>query len=62
MKYFIGIILIMSKLLDNVRNLMRIRYYSYEIEKTYVYWIQQYILFRNVRHPAQMGAAQVERF
>jgi hypothetical protein len=62
MKYFIGIILIMSKLLNNVRNLMRVRHYSYETEKTYVYWIRQYIFFHNVRHPAEMGALEVERF
>ena len=57
-----GIILIMSKLLDNVRNVMRVRHYSYETEKTYVYWIQQYIFFRNVRHPVEVGAAEVEWF
>jgi hypothetical protein len=62
LKFFTGIILIMSKLLDNVRNLMRVRHYSYEAVRNYVYWIRQYIFFRNVRHPAVMGAAEAERF
>ena len=52
----------MSKLLENVRNLMRLRHYSYQTEKTYVYWIRQYILFHQVVHPKDMGAAQVEAF
>lgn len=52
----------MSKLLDNVLNLMRARHYSYKAVKGYVYWIRQYIFFHNVRHPAKMGAAEVKRF
>ena len=52
----------MSELLNNVRNVMRVRHYSYETEKIYVYWIKQYIYFHNVRNPAEMGAAEVEVF
>ena len=52
----------MSQLLDNVRNVMRVRHYSYQTEKTYIYWIRQYIFFHNVTHPAEMGAAEVEAF
>ncbi|MCW5959801.1 MAG: integron integrase [Pyrinomonadaceae bacterium] len=52
----------MSKLLDNVRSVMRVRHYSYETEKRYIYWIRQYIFFHNVRHPAEMGAAEIEAF
>lgn len=52
----------MSKLLDDVRSLMRVRHYSYETEKTYVYWIRQYIFFHNITHPKEMGAAEVEAF
>lgn len=52
----------MSKLLDNVRNVMRVRHYSYETEKIYVYWIKQYIFFHKITHPAEMGAAEVEAF
>lgn len=52
----------MSKLLDVVRNLMRVRHYNYETKKIYVYWCRKYIYFYNIRQPAEMGAAQVEAF
>ncbi len=52
----------MSKLLDNVRNVMRVRHYSYQTEKTYVHWIRQFIFFNKITHPAEMGAAEVEAF
>ena len=52
----------MSKLLENVRAVMRTRHYSYETEKRYIYWIRQYIFFHNVRHPVEMGAAEIEKF
>lgn len=52
----------MSKLLDDVRNLMRVRHYSYETEKIYIYWIKQYIYFHDIRHPAEMSAIEVEAF
>lgn len=52
----------MSKLLDDVRNVLRVRHYSYETEKIYVYWIRQYIFFHNIRHPKEMGAAEVEAY
>jgi hypothetical protein len=49
----------MSKLHDDVRSVMRVRHYSYETEKTYIYWIRQYIFFHKITHPAEMGAADV---
>jgi hypothetical protein len=52
----------MSKLFDDVRNLMRVRHYSYQTEKTYIYWIRQYIFFHQITHPKEMGAAQLEAF
>ncbi|MCU1289246.1 MAG: integron integrase [Acidobacteria bacterium] len=52
----------MSKLLDQVRSTMRMRHYSYQTEQTYIKWIRRYIFFHNVRHPGEMGAAEVEAF
>ena len=52
----------MPKLLDQVRDLMRTRHYSYQTEQTYIKWIRRYIGFHNIRHPAEMGAAEVEAF
>ncbi len=52
----------MSKLLDQVRDVLRTRHYSYRTEKTYIEWILQYIRFHDIKHPANMGAAEIEAF
>ena len=52
----------MSKLLDDVRNVLRVRHYSYQTEKTYIHWIRQFIFFHKITHPADMGATEVEAF
>lgn len=52
----------MAKLLDEVRAVLRTRHYSYRTEKTYIQWIRRFIFFHNVRHPKEMGAAEVEAF
>jgi integron integrase len=52
----------MSKLLDQVRSLLRVRHYSYQTEQTYLKWIRRYIFFHNVKHPAEMGKTEVEGF
>ncbi len=52
----------MPKLLDRVRALMRMRHYSYETEKRYVYWIRRYIGFHDIKNPIDMGAAEIEAF
>jgi len=52
----------MSVLLNQVRNVMRTRRYSLETEKTYIYWMKKYIFFHHVRHPKEMGAAEIGAF
>jgi len=52
----------MSKLLDQVRDVLRTRHYSYRTEKTYIEWILRYIRFHDIKHPANMGAAEIEAF
>jgi Phage integrase, N-terminal SAM-like domain len=44
-----------KKLLDQVRELIRIKHYSYRFEQSYVAWIRRYILFHHKRHPKEMG-------
>lgn len=51
-----------KKLLEQVRDAIRVRHYSYRTEKTYIYWIRRYILFHNKRHPQEMGADEVTAF
>ena len=52
----------MSKLLDQVRAIMRFRHYSYQTEKRYVYWMRQYFFFHNLRHPLEMGGNEIEAY
>jgi hypothetical protein len=50
------------RLLDAVREAIRLRHYSRRTERAYVGWIRRYILFHGKRHPAGMGAEEVTRF
>jgi integron integrase len=50
------------KLLDTVRAKVRAKHYSYRTEQQYVRWIRRFILHHNKRHPAELGAPDVERF
>lgn len=50
------------KLLDQVRRALRLKHYSYETEKAYVYWVKRFILFHQKRHPQEMGKAEIEAF
>ncbi|HRQ39773.1 MAG TPA: integron integrase [Chloroflexota bacterium] len=51
-----------KKLLDQVRDKIRLKNYSYETEKTYVDWIRRFILFHDKRHPNEMGKVEIEAF
>jgi len=51
-----------SKLLDQVRETIRLKHYSIRTEQTYVSWIKRYILFHNKRHPREMGVSEIEAF
>ncbi|MBD2108330.1 phage integrase N-terminal SAM-like domain-containing protein [Nodosilinea sp. FACHB-13] len=50
------------ELFDQVRQVLRVRHYSYETEKTYIHWIKRFIAFHQVRPPKEMGVAEVEAF
>ncbi|MEO7623277.1 MAG: integron integrase [Gallionella sp.] len=50
------------KLLDQVRDRLRVKHYSIRTEHTYVDWIKRYILFHGKRHPKDMAARDVEAF
>lgn len=43
------------KLLDRVKDRIRVKHYSYRTEETYLQWIGRFILFHNKRHPCEMG-------
>ena len=50
------------KLLDRMRAAIRVRHYSLATERTYIGWVKRFIYFHQKRHPADMGAAEVEVF
>ncbi len=50
------------KLLDQVREKLRVKHYAIRTEQTYVDWIKRFILFHDKRHPKDMGAKDVEAF
>jgi integron integrase len=50
------------KLLDQVRQLMRLRHYSLRTEEAYVGWIRRYILFHGKRHPRELDERHVSEF
>jgi Phage integrase, N-terminal SAM-like domain len=49
-----------KKLLEQVRDVIRLNHYSYRTEETYVQCIVRYILFHNKRHPKEMGVLEIE--
>ena len=50
------------RLLEQVRERLRVLHYSYRTEAQYVQWIKRFILFHDKRHPSGMGAPEVESF
>jgi integrase len=52
----------MSRLLDQLREAVRTRYYSIHTEEAYLRWAREYILFCGKRHPADLGAREVSAF
>ncbi len=50
------------RLLDLVRNQIRVRHYSIRTETSYIMWIKQFIRFHQLRHPADMGALEIQDF
>jgi hypothetical protein len=50
------------KLLDRVREALRVRHMSPRTEKAYLHWIRRYILFHRKRHPAEMGEREINAF
>ena len=50
------------RLLDRVRNAVRVRHYSRRTERAYVQWVRRFVVFHGLRHPREMGEAEVTTF
>ena len=47
--------------LDQLHERIRNFHDSLRTEEVYVYWVRLFIRFRRLRHPAEMGAAEVQQ-
>ena len=50
------------RLLDRMRDSIRLHQYSIATERVYLYWVKRFILFHGKRHPVSMGKEEVEAF
>ncbi len=50
------------KLLDQVRQAIRMRHYSHKTEEAYVGWIKRFMLFHHKRHPAEMAEQEIGQY
>ena len=50
------------RLLEQVRNAVRRRHYSYRTEQAYLHWIKRYIYFHGKKHPRDLGPDEVTAF
>ncbi len=53
---------IKKKLLDVVRDKIRVKHYSISTERTYIHWIKHYIFYHNKKHPIEMAKPEIEAF
>src|SRR5438552_18413343 len=51
-----------ARLLDQVREVIRVKHYSIRTEDAYVQWIKRFIFYHGKRHPREMGAAEIKAF
>jgi integron integrase len=50
------------RLLDRVRDRIRLKHYSIRTEQAYVDWVRRFIRFHDRRHPRELGQRHVEAF
>ena len=51
-----------KRLLDQVRDRIRLKHYSIRTEESYLSWIKRFILYHGKRHPKDMGEKEIEAF
>jgi hypothetical protein len=50
------------RLLDQVREVIRIKHYSIRTEQAYVQWIRRHIIYHGRRQPKELGAPELSAF
>ena len=51
-----------KKLLEQMRDVMRVKHYSLRTERTYCDWVERFIRFHDKRHPREMNEVEVGEF
>jgi integron integrase len=51
-----------SELIGQLRDALRSRHYSRRTEQAYTLWVRRFIRFHQLRHPATMGAEEINAF
>lgn len=51
-----------ARLMDEVRRRLRLKHYSIRTEAAYLGWIRRFIRANGLRHPREMGVAEIEMF
>ena len=51
-----------KRLLDQMRDVMRVKHYSVRTEQTYCDWVERFIRFHRLRHPRELGEPEVAEF
>ena len=47
------------RLLDQVRNVIRLKHYSIRTEQSYIDWIKRYIFFHGKKHPSELDEQHI---
>ena len=50
------------RLLDRVREVARLKHFSLKTERSYLFYIRNYLLFHNKRHPREMGVSEIRAY
>ena len=50
------------KLIDQVRDAIRVHHYSIRTEEAYIQWIKRYILSHHKKYPRGMGEAEITAY
>ena len=50
------------RLLDRVREVARLKHFSLKTERSYLFYIRNFLLFHNKRHPREMGVSEIRAY
>jgi integrase len=51
-----------ARLLDQLRDVIRVKHYSIRTEESYVEWVRRFVHFCKLKHPRECGSPEVEAF